>query len=131
VGGAAAVRMWDLALVVWALACAGLAVWTALEIHALTRMSDTLVLASRALDSTATGLARLSDVPIVGGEVSAVVGRLRETSRSALANAAHTRATIDLVAALVGVAIFVVAVVPASVAYLTVRPRLRRREDAA
>lgn len=120
-------RIWDAALLVWAVACCGLAVWTGVEIHALTDISDTLETSGRALDTTATGLDRVGDVPFVGAQISEVVDRLRETAESARVNAESTRATIDRIAVLIGVAIVTIAVVPPLVAYLAVRPSLRRR----
>jgi Ca2+/Na+ antiporter len=129
VAGRASVRRWDIALAVWAIVCAALALTTANEIHSLSRLSDTLTRASRAIDTTASGLDRIADIPIVGTDISAVVTRLRETSESALANARET-SNSDVVATLVGVAIVLIAVVPATVAYLAVRPALRRRPGA-
>jgi hypothetical protein len=129
-GPRASVRRWDIALSVWAVVCVALALTTAVQIHGLSRLSDTLTRASQAVDTTATGLDRIADIPIIGTEVSAVVTRLRETSDSALANARETRNRIDVVATLIGVAIVVVAVVPPTVAYLAVRPALRRRPAA-
>jgi hypothetical protein len=126
----ASVRRWDIALAVWAIVCAALALRTAIEIHSLSRLSDTLTRASRAIDINATGLDRIADIPIVGPDISAVVTRLRETSESALANARETSNRIDVVATLVGVAIVLVAVVRPTVAYLAVRPALRRRRGA-
>ena len=128
--GRASVRRWDIALAVWAIVCAALALTTANEIHSLSRLSDTLTRASRAIDTTASGLDRIADIPIVGTDISAVVTRLRETSESALANARETSNRIDVVATLVGVAIVLIAVVPPTVAYLAVRPALRRRPGA-
>jgi hypothetical protein len=125
------VRAWDAALVVWAVACCGLAVWTGVEVHRLTDLSETLASSSRALETTATGLDRVADVPFVGGEISQVIERLRETAASARANAASTRRSIDRVAVLIAVSIVTIAVVPPVVAYLAVRPTLRRRRRPA
>ena len=127
---AASVRRWDIALAVWAIVCTALVLTTAIEIHSLSRLTDTLIRASRAIDTTATGLDRIADIRIVGPDISAVATRLRETSESALANARETTNRIDVVATLVGVAIVLVAVVPPTVAYLAVRPALRRRPGA-
>ena len=127
---AASVHVWDAALVVWAIACCALAVWTGTEVHGLTDISDTLESSGRALETTATGLDRVADVPFVGAQISEVVHRLRETAESARSNAVSTRATIDRIAVLIAVAIVTIAVVPPVVAYLAVRPSLRRRRRA-
>ena len=126
----ASVRVWDAVLVVWVAACCGLAVWTAVEIKGLTDISDTLESSGRALETTATGLDRIGDIPFVGGQVSEVVDRLRETADSARANAASTRTTIDRISLLIGATIVVIAVIPPVVAYLAVRPTIRRRGRA-
>jgi hypothetical protein len=125
------VRVWDAALVVWIVVCCALALWTGLQVHALTDISDTLDSSGRAVEATATGLDRVADVPFVGGQVSEVVARLRDTAESARANAAATRTTIDRIAVLIAITIVVIAVVPPVVAYLAARPTIRRRGRAA
>jgi hypothetical protein len=130
-GLAPRVRAWDVAVTVWCVACLGLALYTGVEVSRLTDVGDTLVVSSRALDSTATAIRRLEDVPFVGSDLGRLAGQIEATADSARASGASSRETIDRVAVLLAVAIVVIADVPPVVAYLTVRRRLRSRTGAA
>jgi hypothetical protein len=122
--GLARVGMWDAAVGAWVVACLALAVYTGVEVSRLTDIGDTLVVSSRALDSTAAAMERLKSVPFVGSNLGELAGQISRTADSARASGASSRATIDRVAVLLAIAIFVIAVVPPVVAYLTVRRRL-------
>lgn len=120
----ARIHAWDVALAVWVAACLGLAVWTGVEVRQLSDVSDTLIVSSRALDTTATAIDRLRQVPLVGQDVGDVADRISQTADSARASGASSRATIRRLSLLLAFAIFVIAVVPPVVAYLVVRRRL-------
>ena len=128
--GSTPVAVWDVAVAAWSVACLALAVYTGLQVGQLTDIGDTLVVSSRALDSTATAIERLKDVPFVGSDLGHVAEQIAQTADSARASGASSRATIDRVAVLLAVAIFLIAVVPPVVAYLAVRRRLLRRPGA-
>jgi hypothetical protein len=123
-GASAGTAPWDVAVVAWTVACLALAVYTGVEISHLTDVSDTLVVSSRALDSTAAAVDRLKDVPLVGGNLGSIAAQISNTANSARASGASSRATIDRVALLLAIAIFAIGVVPPVVAYLAVRRRL-------
>ncbi len=115
---------WDAAVAAWAVACLGLAVYTGVEVSHLNDIGDTLAVSGRALHATAQALERFSDVPLVGQNVGSLAKQISQTAASARASAASSRDAIDRVAILLGLAIFVIAVVPPVVAYLAVRRRL-------
>jgi hypothetical protein len=126
----ARVGVWDTAVAVWVLACLGLAIYTGVEVSRLTDIGDTLVVSSRALDSTAAAMQRLESVPFVGSNLGELAKQISQTADSARASGASSRATIDRVAMLLAFAIFVIAVVPPVVAYLAVRRRLTAARGA-
>jgi hypothetical protein len=115
---------WDAAVVAWTVACLALAVFTGVEVSHLNDIGDTLAVSGRALDSTAQALERFKDVPFVGQDVGSLAQQISRTADSARASANSSRDTIDRVAILLAVAIFVIAVVPPVVAYVAVRRRL-------
>jgi hypothetical protein len=123
-GTRAPVAAWDVIVAAWSIASLALAVFTGVEVSRLTDIGDTLVVSSRALDSTATAIDRLKNVPFVGSDLGRVADQIAATADSARANGASSRDTIDRVAVLLAIAIFVIAVVPPVVAYLAVRRRL-------
>jgi hypothetical protein len=122
--GTARVGAWDAAVSAWAVLCLGLAVYTGVEISRLTDIGDTLVVSSRALDSTAAAVERLKNVPFVGSNLGDLAAQIGRTADSARRSGASSRATIGRVALLLAIAIFVIAVVPPVVAWLAVRRRL-------
>jgi hypothetical protein len=125
------VATWDAVVGVWSVACLALAVYTGVQVSTLTDVSDTLVVSSRALDSTSAAIERLKDVPFVGSDLGRIADEISRTADSARTSGASSRDTIDRVAIVLGVAIFAIAVVPPLVAYLAVRRRLVERTGAA
>jgi hypothetical protein len=125
------VATWDAVVGAWSVTCLALAVFTGVEVSRLTDVSDTLVVSSRALDSTSAALDRLKGVPFVGSDLGRIAHQISQTAESARTSGASSRATIDRVAIVLAVAIFAIAVVPPLVAYLAVRRRLIARGGAA
>lgn len=117
----ARVRRWDVAVAAWVLVCLALAAWTAIEIAGLRSLTDTLVSSSQALGTTADVLRQLEGAPFVGDDIGAIADGIAETSATARDRAAEARTSIERLAALIGVSIFVLAVIPPTVAYLAVR----------
>jgi len=116
--------VWDAAVTAWVVACLALAVFTGVEVGHLNDVADTLVVSSRALDTTASAIGRLKDVPFVGQDVGKIADQIARTAESARRSGASSRTTIDRVAILLAFAIFIIAVVPPVVAYVAVRRRL-------
>jgi Na+/serine symporter len=122
---------WDAAVAAWVVGCLALAAYTGVEVSHLNDIGHTLVVSSRALDATAAAVERFKDVPFVGGDLGSIAAQISHTAESARASAASSRDTIDRVAILIAVAIFVIAVVPPVVAYIAVRRRLTAPFGAA
>ena len=125
------VRRWDVTVAAWVLVCLVLAVWTAIEISGLRSLTDTLDSSSRALGTTAGVLRQLEGAPFVGDDIGAIAGGIEDTADTARLNAADARTSIERLAALIGVSIFVLAAIPPTVAYLTVRRSWLRPPDVA
>ncbi len=114
-------RRWDWAIGVWAVACAGLAIWTALELANLTEVSDTLERSSHALETTASALSALRNVPVVGEDVGRLADQVKQTATSAQASSDSSRRSIRIVAILLPVMILLAATLPTLVAFLAIR----------
>jgi hypothetical protein len=118
------VRRWDIAVGVWCVSCVVLSLWTGFAVHRVKTVGDTLLVSSRALETTAAAVHRLAGVPFVGDDLSSLGDQIAQTADSARASGREARASIDSVAITLAVAILVVAVVPPLVVYLALRPML-------
>lgn len=127
----ARVRRWDVTVAAWVVVCLVLAGWTAIEISGLRSLTDTLDSSSRALGTSADVLRQLDGTPFVGDDIGAIADGISETSDTARLNAADARASIERLAALIGISIFALAAIPPAVAYLTVRRSWLRSPDVA
>jgi hypothetical protein len=118
---ARAYRVLDAAVALWVAGCIALATLVALDVADLTELSDSVVAAGRGLDETAKTLRQLEEVPFVGGEVSALADRASEAAASATESGRSSRAAIDELALLLGIAIALVPTVPVVVLYALLR----------
>lgn len=118
-----------------ALAVAWVLLWVALGwlvfhyVNGLASLSDTVVLAGRAVDSTASALSALSQLPFVGGRVNGLVESAHRAAASAVVNGRASRHDVHELAVLLWIAVAVAPTVPLLVLY----GLLRRgwRQDAA
>jgi len=115
------VLRWDIAVSLWVIACLGLAIWTAVSVHRLDPVGETLIVSSDALDEVSSALDQITNIPFVGDDIAKVGQRISDTARSARASGLEARSAIDSVAITLAIAIFAVAVIPPVVAYLAVR----------
>jgi hypothetical protein len=112
------------------------AVWCALwlligyvidrEVLGLRKLSDTVVIAGQALNSTADQLETLSDVPFVGDRVKRTAAEARRTARSARFSGRESRRSVTHVAHWLWFAVSAIAVLPILLVYGLLRFPNRR-----
>lgn len=125
-----AVRVLDAGLAVWMVAWIVLGFAIGREVRHLTRLSDTVVTAGRAVQETGQALRSLEGIPFVGGRIAELDRRIEAAGRSAVASGRESRASIGNLAVLLTVAIAVIPTVPVLALYAPFRIS-RRREVRA
>lgn len=117
-------RTLDVVFALW------VAVWLAIgvlvwhEVRGLRPLADTVAVAGQSLGDTAAALRSYSAIPLVGSSLRRVAADAAATAVSARASARDGRRSVDRLAILLGIAVPLVAIGPAGVAYVIVRPRL-------
>jgi hypothetical protein len=117
-------RTLDVVFALW------VAVWLAIgvlvwhEVRGLRPLADTVAVAGQSLGHTAAALRSYSAIPLVGSRLRRVAADAAATAVSARASARDGRRSVDRLAILLGIAVPLVAIGPAGVAYVIVRPRL-------
>lgn len=110
-----------------ALALAWLALWVGLGylvfryVNGLASLSDTVVLAGRAADATASALSALSSVPFVGGQVHDLVRSAHDAAASAVANGRASRHDVHDLAVLLWLVVALAPTTPLLVLYALLR----------
>jgi hypothetical protein len=127
---ARAMRTLDLALAIWAALWIGIAAYTAYEVAALRTLSQTVVKAGVATESTGHALAAVGHLPFVGGRISQLAAQAVAAGASARAGGASTAATTDHLAVLLGIAIALIPTVPLLGLYVPLRLGWRRDRKA-
>jgi hypothetical protein len=127
---ARAMRRLNVALVIWAAVWIGIAIYTAYEVAALRTLSNTVVKAGAATESTGHALAAVGHLPFVGGRVSQLAEQAIAAGASARASGASTATTVDQLAVLLGIAIALIPTVPLLALYLPLRLGWRRDREA-
>jgi hypothetical protein len=127
---ARAMRRLNVALAIWALFWIGIAAYTAYEVAALRALSQTVVKAGTATESTGHALAAVGHIPFVGGRISQLAAQAVAAGASARASGASTGTTIDQLAVLLGIAIALIPTVPLLGLYLPLRLSWRRDRNA-
>ena len=122
-----AIRVLDAGLVVWMVAWVVLGIAIGREVRHLTRLSDTVVTAGRAVQETGQALQTLEGVPFVGGRIAALDRRIQAAGRSAVVSGEESRASIGNLAVLLTVTIAVIPTVPILALYAPFR--ISRRRD--
>jgi hypothetical protein len=118
-------RTLDVAFALWA------AIWIALgvlvwhEVRGLRPLADTVSVAGQSLGDTAAALRSYSAIPLVGSSLRRVAADAAATAVSARASARDGRRSVDQLAIILGIAVPLVAIGPAGVAWALVRPKLR------
>jgi hypothetical protein len=127
---ARAMRRLNAALAIWGALWIGIAAWTAYEVAALRTLSDTVVKAGAATESTGHALAAVGHLPFVGGRISHLAAQAVAAGASARASGASTATTIDQLAVLLGIAIAVIPTVPLLALYVPLAVSWRRDRQA-
>jgi hypothetical protein len=127
---ARAMRRLDLGLAIWAVFWIGIAAYTAYEVAALRTLSDTVVKAGAATESTGRALAAVGHIPFVGGRISELAAQATAAGASARASGAAVAASIDRLAVLLGIAIALIPTVPLLALYVPLRLGWRRDRKA-
>ncbi len=127
---ARAMRLLNVAIVVWALFWIAVAAYTAYEVDALRSLAGTVVKAGAATESTGHALAALGSIPLVGGNIAGLAARVIKTGASARTSGASTGHSIDELAVLLGIAIGLIPTVPLLSLYLPLRLSWRRDRRA-
>jgi hypothetical protein len=127
---ARAMRRLNVALAIWAAFWIGIAAYTAYEVSALRSLSQTVVKAGAATESTGHALAAVGRLPLVGGEVSHLATQAIDAGATARASGASTASTVDQLAILLGIAIAFIPTVPLLALYLPLALSWRRDRNA-
>lgn len=116
-------RSLDLILVVWTATwiLVGVVVYT--QVRGLRPLADTVAVAGRSLDDTASALHAFSSVPLVGGSLDRVAADAAATAASARRSSRDGRRSVDRLAWILGIAVPAVAILPLALAYALIRPR--------
>lgn len=123
-------RFLNVALVIWAAFWIGIAAYTAYEVHALRSLSQTVVKAGSATESTGHALAAIGHLPFVGGRISSLAAQAVAAGASARVSGSATAATVDQLAVLLGIAIALIPTVPLLALYLPLALGWRRDRNA-
>jgi hypothetical protein len=127
---ARAMRRLNVAIAIWAAFWIGLAAYTAYEVAALRALSDTVVKAGTATESTGHALAAIGHLPFVGGRIANLAAQAVVAGASARASGASTATTVDQLAVLLGIAIALIPTVPLLALYVPLRLSWRRDRKA-
>ena len=118
---ARAMRLLDVALAIWAAFWIAVAAWTAREVDSLRTLSQTVIKAGAATESTGHALMAVGNLPLVGGRISQLAAEVIAAGASARASGASTASRIDMLAVLLGLAIGLIPTVPLLVFYSPLR----------
>ena len=119
-------RLLNVALAIWAAFWIGLAAYTAYEVSALRSLSQTVVKAGAATESTGHALAAVGRLPLVGGRITHLAAQAIAAGASARASGTSTASTVDRLAILLGVAIALIPTVPLLALYVPLALGWRR-----
>lgn len=98
-------RFLDLLLALWVVGWLLLAWQVASEVRGLRDLSETVTKTGVAVRESGEALATLSDVPLVGDQVSGPAERIQQAGQSAVESARSTRDSIDTLSVLLAIAI--------------------------
>jgi hypothetical protein len=115
------VRLLDRCLALWVALWIALGAWVGYEIHGLVKLSDTVVTAGRALESTGQTLRSFDVVPGLGGTVDRLSRDVLDTSRQAQASGRSSRGSVEQLSVLLGLCIALIPTVPLLALYLPAR----------
>lgn len=118
-------RWMDAAVALWVGAWLLLGVWTGYEIRQLTQLSQATVESGRSLQSAATALGRLRDLPVVGdavaGSIDPLVAQVDSTAGDVVASGHRADRSVRSLAVLIGLAVGIGPSGPVLLLYLPLR----------
>jgi hypothetical protein len=120
------IRGLDALAVLWLCLWIGIGYWVYHAVEGLASLSNTVVLAGKAIDATANALGAVSSLPIVGSSLGNLVQSAHEAANSAVYNGAASRGNIDTLAALLWATIALAPTTPLLVLYGLLRHGWRR-----
>ncbi len=109
-------------MIAWTAACVvagALATWQTLRLH---DGADAIDGAGRGLESTASSLRELEELPLVGKQVGDAADSVERGADTARASSVEVRSSISVLAVLLGLAIAVLPTVPLIVLTYLLRP---------
>ena len=127
---ARAMRRLNVALAIWVVFWIGLGAYTAYEVAALRSLSQTVVKAGAATESTGHALEAVSRIPFVGDRIGHLARQAVAAGASARTSGASSAATVDRLAVLLGIAIALIPTVPLLALYLPLLLGWRRDRAA-
>jgi hypothetical protein len=125
-GDRRSIRILDSLAVVWVCLWIGIGYLVFHEVRGLSSLSGTVILAGKAIDATASTIASISGLPLVGGQVAELARQAQDAARSAIANGRASRDDIDRLAVLLWIAIAAAPTAPLLVLYGLLREGWRR-----
>jgi hypothetical protein len=123
-------RAIDAAIAGWLIAWIVIGVQVGREVASLGDLSDTAVLAGRAIEQTADVLDQIGRIPIVGSPVGGLADSIRKTGRSARQNGAASRDDVHDLSVLLGLSIALIPTIPLAAVWVPLRIRWRRERQA-
>lgn len=111
------IRLLDAVALLWLALWIGIGWLVYHYVNGLASLSDTVVLAGRAVDATATALGAISRIPFVGGDLADLVRKARDAAASAVTNGRASRGDVHNLAVLLWIAISAAPTAPLLVIY--------------
>ena len=111
----------DAVVLAWVAAWIVIGILVADEVRNLRQLSDTVVTAGKAIETTGRALGPLGRLPLVGDQVSRVRGQIEAAGRSAAASGTASRGSIDRLSVLLAVSIILIPSVPMVAIYAPLR----------
>jgi hypothetical protein len=120
----------DLAIAGWLIAWIVIGIQVGREVGQLGDLSDTAVLAGRAIEQTADVLDQIGRIPVVGTPIGDLADSIRRTGESASQNGAASRDDIHDLSVLLGLSIALIPTIPLAAVWIPLRIRWRRERQA-
>lgn len=116
-------RAFTVLLAIWVVTWLGLGAWTGYEVNGLRTLSDTVVRAGAAVQTTGEALQQVGGLPLIGGRVGRIGAEVTAAGVSAQVGGRESRSTVDTLAVLLGLAIGLIPVGPVVLLFLLLRRR--------
>jgi len=120
------IRLLDAAALLWLALWIGIGWLVYHYVNGLASLSNTVILAGRAVDATASALGVISQIPFVGGELGDLREKAHAAAQSAVANGQASRSDVHNLAVLLWIAISTAPTAPLLVIYGLLRRGWRR-----